>query len=165
MKRFGTDGIRGRWGSPELNADLARGLGSVLADQFSGPIPIVCDTRESGPEVLKALEEGLGSRGVDHGVLPTPALSAILAATSSEVGIAVTASHNPWFDNGLKVLGPDGGKLDVEQEAQIDAALEKGLSTARVRGRLERGQHGAELYLAAQRACLGTCTAAFGTLA
>ncbi|MEC7240789.1 MAG: phosphoglucosamine mutase, partial [Myxococcota bacterium] len=82
MKRFGTDGIRGRWGSPELNADLARGLGSVLADQFSGPIPIVCDTRESGPAVLKALEEGLGSRGVNHGVLPTPALSAILAATS-----------------------------------------------------------------------------------
>lgn len=132
----------------------------MLAQEFSGPIPIVRDTRESGPEVLRALEQGLGDRGVDHGVLPTPALSAILASTPSEVGIAVTASHNPWKDNGLKVLGRDGGKLSPEQEARIDAALDEVLAqgggAVQAKGAMKIGERGAEIYLEAQRACLGT---------
>ena len=156
MKRFGTDGIRGRWGSPELNSDIARGLAAVLAREFSGPIPVVRDTRASGPEVLQALEKGFGSRGVDYGVLPTPALSAILASTSAEVGIAVTASHNPWQDNGLKVLGRGGGKLTPDQEARIDAALDGGMESERAHGDLRLDHDGAEIYLSAQMACLGS---------
>ena len=154
MKRFGTDGIRGRWGSDELNSDIARALAAVLAQEFSGPIPIVRDTRASGPEVLAALAEGLGSRGIDYGVLPTPALSAILAATPAEVGIAVTASHNPWHDNGLKVLGGDGGKLSPDQEATIDLLLGEAFGADRSQEPLQKSESGAEIYLTAQQACL-----------
>ena len=135
MKRFGTDGIRGRWGSDALNADIVRGLGHVLRRQFGSPIPIVRDTRESGEEILRCLEQGLGSAGVDYGVLPTPALSAILRDGEGTAGIAITASHNPSEDNGLKVLGPGGGKLSPDVEAAIDEGMDAAMDSAPIEGR------------------------------
>ena len=155
MKRFGTDGIRGQWGSAALNPDIARALATVLMTEFEGPIPIVRDTRESGSAILKALEEGMGNRGVDYGILPTPALSAILAATGARVGIAITASHNPWQDNGLKVLGRGGFKLSPEEESVIDGALDGAIGCAQGQGSLCEGEGGAEMYLQAQCNAVG----------
>jgi phosphoglucosamine mutase len=162
MKRFGTDGIRGRWGAEVLNDSVASALGHLLRERFGGPIPIVRDTRESGAAILASLEKGLGRQGMDYGVMPTPALSAILRDQGGVAGIAVTASHNPWEDNGLKVLGPGGGKLPPEVEAEIDAALGAFLGVAPVGGALQKGE-GAEVYLAAQLRAVGDCSALAGT--
>jgi phosphoglucosamine mutase len=124
---FGTDGIRGRFPEPPLNPETARALGACLVARFGGPLPIVRDTRESGPALLAALVEGAGGAAVDLGVLPTPALSAALAAGPARVGVAVTASHNPWHDNGLKVAGEGGGKLTPDEEAAVEADLQRAL--------------------------------------
>ena len=81
LRYFGTDGIRGPWGSETLNPSIARGLARALRERFGSSVPIVRDTRESGMAILSALSTGLGADAVDHGVLPTPALSAILEFT------------------------------------------------------------------------------------
>ena len=107
-----------------MNPELACALGRVLRAKFEGPIAIVRDTRESGRQILQSLAAGIGSHAYDYGVMPTPALSVILQNTDAQVGVAITASHNPWQDNGLKVLGHDGGKLSVLKEADIDAAID-----------------------------------------
>jgi len=124
MGIFGTDGVRGRWGEPPLEPRLARSLGRALRDRAGGPVAIVRDTRESGPEILKAVLEGVGDVALDGGVLPTAGLSAILEAGLARYGIAITASHNPWHDNGLKVMGPGGGKLDDEAQSSLEQEVE-----------------------------------------
>lgn len=161
MKRFGTDGIRGRWGSETLNSKVAAALAHALRERFKGPIPIVRDTRESGDEILASLEQGLGRMGVDYGVMPTPALSAILRDGEGVAGIAITASHNPWQDNGLKVLGPGGGKLAPAVEQAIDIALVRSMDLSPVEGGLQKGQ-GEEIYLAAQLKAIGDASALSG---
>lgn len=121
MKMFGTDGIRGKWGEAPLDVSTLRGLGAALREFFGdGPIFFVRDTRESGPEMVESLAAGLGGEVIDLGVLPTPALSAILADGKGVGGLAITASHNPWQDNGVKVLLSSGRKPSVEQEARIE---------------------------------------------
>jgi len=87
-------------------------------------VALVRDTRSSGPEVLAALVEGLGDVAVDAGVVPTAGLSALLAAGHAEAGIAITASHNPHHDNGLKILGAAGGKLDDALQDALEAEIE-----------------------------------------
>jgi phosphoglucosamine mutase len=84
---------------------------------------MVRDTRASGPAVQAALVEGLGDIAVDAGVVPTAGLSAILAGGHADVGVAITASHNPFHDNGLKVLGADGGKLDDGEQAALEEEI------------------------------------------
>ncbi len=103
--------------------ETARALGVALLRELGGPVAVIRDTRESGQAVLSALLEGLGGEGIDYGVLPTPALSQLLASGAGAAGIAITASHNPWQDNGLKVLGPEGGKLSLAEEASLEASL------------------------------------------
>lgn len=156
MQYFGTDGIRGRWQDDVLNEATARRLGQALLERFGGPVALVRDTRESGQAITAALGDSLRGQGTDYGVLPTPALSVLLAQGVAAVGVAITASHNPWHDNGLKVLAPGGGKLAPALEAELDAAVAGGgvppYSSAGLPTRT--AGDGAERYLGALLACL-----------
>ncbi len=126
---FGTDGIRGRWGRSPLMPSVARGLGAAVRRRFgTDPVILARDTRHSGVEIRDALAAGLGGDVVDLGVLPTPGLSALLSERRGAAGIVITASHNPWQDNGLKVLGPDGFKLDLQTELELERDILEGTS-------------------------------------
>lgn len=135
---FGTDGIRGRYGSEDMSDDVARQLGAALF-QHLGPVrlAVVRDPRASGPALTHALAEGFGGRLIDFGVQPTAALSVILRRGLADFGVAVTASHNPAQDNGLKLLGRGGAKLTVSEERAIAARTD---APARS-GTLERGDY------------------------
>ncbi|MCB9897406.1 MAG: phosphoglucosamine mutase [Planctomycetes bacterium] len=129
---FGTDGIRGLAGEGPLAAPFLRRLGRALAEQAvteDGDAPIVLlarDTRESGPAISAALATGLaagGARAVDLGVVPTPALPMAMRARGAARGVVVSASHNPWTDNGVKVFGAGGLKLTDAQEHALEARV------------------------------------------
>jgi phosphoglucosamine mutase len=124
--RFGTDGIRGV-GITELTPSLALDIGRAAA-RISGGRSIIIgrDPRLSGPILEHALAAGAAAEGVDVvlvGVVPTPAL-AWIARREDAVGIMVTASHNPWPDNGVKVFGPGAVKLDDASQSRLEAILE-----------------------------------------
>jgi phosphoglucosamine mutase len=122
--RFGTDGIRGR-ASDEITTDLAYRLGRAVASVFSVPIFVGYDTRESSPVLAAAVLAGLadgGARGVNLGYFTTPGV-AVIAQQRGGAGVVVSASHNPYYDNGLKVLGVGGAKLDHATEAAVESAL------------------------------------------
>jgi phosphoglucosamine mutase len=121
---FGTDGIRGR-ASVEITNDLAYRLGSAVASVFTGYVFVGYDTRESSPQLAAAVLAGLrngGAIGVNLGYFTTPGV-AVIAQQRGGVGIVVSASHNPYYDNGLKVLGFGGGKLDYATEHAVSLAL------------------------------------------
>ncbi|MCU0259681.1 MAG: phosphoglucosamine mutase [Ilumatobacteraceae bacterium] len=124
--RFGTDGIRGV-ANVELTADLALRLGRAAARVLGdGPAVVGGDTRRSTPMIEAALVAGLASEGVEvHrlGVTPTPAV-AFHAARLGGFGAVVSASHNPFHDNGIKVFGRGGSKLSDDVEAAIAAGLD-----------------------------------------
>jgi phosphoglucosamine mutase len=124
---FGTDGIRGRTGSgniqPETILKLGWAAGMVLKDQNSNEVLIGKDTRVSGYMLESALESGLAAAGVNIGLLgpmPTPAVSYLTATFRCAAGIVISASHNPYYDNGIKFFGHDGKKLSNEIEQQIN---------------------------------------------
>jgi phosphoglucosamine mutase len=122
--RFGTDGIRGR-ASDEITVDLAYRLGRAVATVFSVPIFVGYDTRESSPSLAAAVLAGLrdgGALGVNLGYFTTPGV-AVIAQQRGGAGVVVSASHNPYYDNGLKVLGVGGAKLDHATEAAVESAL------------------------------------------
>jgi phosphoglucosamine mutase len=122
--QFGTDGIRGR-ASVEITNDLAYRLGSAVASVFTGYVFVGYDTRESSPQLAAAVLAGLrngGAIGVNLGYFTTPGV-AVIAQQRGGVGIVVSASHNPYYDNGLKVLGFGGGKLDYATEHAVSLAL------------------------------------------
>jgi len=125
--RFGTDGIRGV-ANVELTPELALALGQAIARTITAATFVVGrDTRRSGPMLQAALSAGLASEGadvVDAGVLPTPAL-AWLSATRDVPAVVISASHNPFADNGIKVFAAGGAKLSVEMEADIEDELER----------------------------------------
>ncbi len=150
MKRlFGTDGIRGIAGESPLDPPTVRRFGASLAAVLArslGRAPHVVlgrDTRESGPWLRDAVAAGLLSEGAavtDAGVITTPGLARTVAAGGFDAGVMISASHNPFEDNGLKVFGPDGAKLSDALEAEIEASiLDAGLPDPgpRVRGREE----------------------------
>jgi phosphoglucosamine mutase len=130
---FGTDGIRGKVGEPPITPEfvmrLGHAAGRVLA-QSAGHRPAVLigkDTRISGYLLEAALEAGLSSAGVDVrlcGPLPTPAVAYLTRALRLSAGIVISASHNPFEDNGIKFFSADGNKLPDETELRIEAALE-----------------------------------------
>ena len=126
MLRFGTDGVRGRAYDdllPEDVARLAQAAALVLAP--TGPVIIGRDTRDSSPDFAAALAAGFSAVGVsaiDMGVAPTPAV-AWAAKRARTPGAMVSASHNPWHDNGVKLFGPEGRKLDDEVQAAVESAL------------------------------------------
>lgn len=129
--KFGTDGVRGRVGV-DLNADDARRFGRVVGRTVAdgGSVVVGGDTRLSTPMLEAALIEGLvesSCRVIRLGVAPTP-MVAFHAARNDAVGVVVSASHNPYHDNGLKVFGVGGRKLSAAIEAEIEAELERSLT-------------------------------------
>ena len=124
---FGTDGVRGvanRDLTPELALAIGRALGGRLPR--GARVLIGRDTRRSGPMLEGALAAGLASAGADvglAGVLPTPAVAELVGASDAAAGAVISASHNPFPDNGIKLFGPDGFKLADAEEAAVEAAL------------------------------------------
>ena len=129
---FGTDGVRGRAGS-ELTEEMVKTLGLSAAPYLgSDQVVIGRDTRESSLSFEKALAEGFKAGGVEPlllGVAPTPAV-AHLAAIREVSGAMVSASHNPWWDNGIKLFSSRGYKLDDATQLQIETSWRKNLSTS-----------------------------------
>jgi phosphoglucosamine mutase len=142
---FGTDGVRGLAGV-QLTAELALRLGCAVTSltKVSRPqVLIVRDTRESGDMLQAALAAGISSAGGDvllGGVLPTPAAPLLLRRYGFDLAAVISASHNPYADNGLKFFAHDGFKLSDEQERAIEAALAQ-----RGDARSERGEASSEL--------------------
>ena len=125
--RFGTDGIRGRYPG-EMSEDVARRAGAAAATVFAeSTILVGRDTRQSGPALVRAFIDGAtaaGGRCTDLGVAPTPAV-AWLARLHSCAGAVVTASHNPWKDNGVKIFAPGGTKLTDAQQDAVQRLLDE----------------------------------------
>jgi phosphoglucosamine mutase len=127
-KLFGTDGVRGEAGT-FLTAELATSLGRAAVASLPGERPqvlIVRDTRESGPMLEAALAAGVAAGGGDAllgGVLPTPAAAVLVKRLGLDLAAVVSASHNPYRDNGIKFFSAAGTKLDDETEAKIEALL------------------------------------------
>ncbi len=123
--RFGTDGVRGV-ANVELNPELVLALGRAVARTIIAPTFLIGrDTRRSGPMLQAALSAGLASEGadvVDLGVLPTPAL-AWLSAVRDLPAVVISASHNPFADNGIKLFAAGGAKLSVETETAIEEEI------------------------------------------
>lgn len=131
-KYFGTDGIRGRVGdapiTPEFVMKLGFAAGKVFASQGKRKILIGKDTRISGYMFESALEAGLSAAGVDIGLLgpmPTPGIAYLTRTFHADAGIVISASHNPFYDNGIKFFSADGSKLDDETEDAIEELLDQ----------------------------------------
>ncbi|MCW3001652.1 MAG: glmM [Conexibacter sp.] len=127
---FGTDGVRGVAGEV-LTAELALALGRAVTTQSPAPRPrvlVIRDTRESGEMLEAALAAGITSAGGDvllGGVLPTPAAPLLLGRYAFDLAAVISASHNPFADNGIKFFGPDGFKLSDADEAAIELLLQE----------------------------------------
>ena len=131
-KYFGTDGIRGKVGQSPMTADFVMKLGwaagRVLAKQGRGKAVIGKDTRISGYMYESALEAGLSAAGIDcllTGPMPTPGIAYLTRTMNAQLGIVISASHNPYYDNGIKFFSAEGTKLSDEVEQAIEAELEK----------------------------------------
>ncbi len=141
-KYFGTDGIRGKVGtglmSPEKVLKLGWAVGRVLASHENGTsrsnrVVIGKDTRISGYMFESALEAGLSAAGVDVellGPMPTPGIAYLTRTLRASAGIVISASHNPYYDNGLKFFSPQGKKLDDELEHEIESVFESEMEIA-----------------------------------
>lgn len=124
--RFGTDGVRGPAGSWPITNEGAARIGGGTVAALGRTVFVGRDTRESGPELVAAVMAGVQAAGgiaVDAGVLPTAALSCLVKARGGAAAVMVTASHNPWEDNGLKVLRGDGRKPSPDDAAALEAAF------------------------------------------
>ena len=129
---FGTDGIRGRANQHPMTADIAMRLGLAAGRRFlkkggSNRVVIGKDTRRSGYMIENALSAGFLSVGMDvHflGPVPTPAVGMLTRSLRADMGVMISASHNPFEDNGIKLFGPDGYKLSDEVESEIEAAMD-----------------------------------------
>jgi len=134
-KLFGTDGVRGEAGT-FLTAELATALGRATTASLEAQRPqvlIVRDTRESGPMLEAALAAGVAAAGGDAllgGVLPTPAAAILVKRLGLDLAAVVSASHNPYRDNGIKFFSGQGTKLGDELEARIESLLEEAPAAA-----------------------------------
>ena len=139
-KYFGTDGIRGPVGEPPITPEFVMKLGwaagCILAGTGTGPVLIGKDTRISGYMFESALEAGLSAAGVDVcllGPMPTPAIAFLVQSTHAQAGIVISASHNPFHDNGIKFFSGDGRKLPDAIEYAIESELESPLKVVHSR--------------------------------
>jgi phosphoglucosamine mutase len=131
-KYFGTDGVRGRANSGAMTADMVLKIGMAAGNLYRRGnhrhrVVIGKDTRLSGYMIENALTSGLLAAGMDvflFGPVPTPAVSMLTRSMRADLGIMISASHNPYADNGIKIFGPDGFKLSDEQELEIEAMLD-----------------------------------------
>tara|TARA_B110001452_G_scaffold223168_1_gene196301 strand:+ start:88 stop:1419 length:1332 start_codon:yes stop_codon:yes gene_type:complete len=159
-KYFGTDGIRGAINSKNINGDMFFKFGLASGTYFKSQkkkkqtAVIAKDTRLSGYTLEPALVSGLASAGMHvytMGPLPTNGLAMLTKAMKANMGIMITASHNPHYDNGLKLFGPDGMKLSDKIEKKIenliDKKINKNLSNPEKLGRVKRLESGTKDYL------------------
>jgi phosphoglucosamine mutase len=146
-KYFGTDGIRGRVGEYPITPDFVLHLGWAVGKVFSrrgdgqNLILIGKDTRVSGYMFESALQAGLINAGVDVGLLgpmPTPAIAYLSQAFRAQAGIVISASHNPYYDNGIKLFTGKGEKLPDDIELEIEAELESEMVSAKRLGKARR---------------------------
>ena len=135
-KYFGTDGIRGKVGKSPMTAEFVLKLGwaagKVLAKRGHGKAVIGKDTRISGYMYESALEAGLSAAGIDcllTGPMPTPGIAYLTRTMNAHLGIVISASHNPYYDNGIKFFSSQGTKLSDEIEHAIEAELENDMVT------------------------------------
>jgi phosphoglucosamine mutase len=150
VKLFGTDGLRGRAGEfplDDLSLELVgREVGHrAAADPGKATVVVGGDTRESTPGIVTGLARGLGAAGarVAHaGVVPTPAVAELVLALSATAGISVSASHNPFEDNGIKIFGPDGRKWSDSDEAALEEKLLASRESDGATGRRSDGASG-----------------------
>lgn len=131
-KYFGTDGVRGKVGeeliNPEFVMRLGYAAGVVLASEGAKKVLIGKDTRISGYMLESALEAGFSAAGIDVlmlGPMPTPAIAYLTKTFRAEAGVVISASHNPYYDNGIKFFNKKGEKLTNELEARIEEVLEQ----------------------------------------
>lgn len=134
-KYFGTDGVRGKVGSFPITPDFAMKLGwaagTVLASTGTKEVLIGKDTRSSGYMLESAMEAGFSAAGVNValiGPMPTPAVAYLASTFRADAGVVISASHNPFYDNGIKFFSNSGTKLNDAQELEIEALLEKALN-------------------------------------
>jgi len=134
-KYFGTDGVRGLVGqypiSPEFVMRLGYAAGKVLASRGTNKVLIGKDTRISGYMLESALEAGFSAAGTDVvllGPMPTPGIAYLTKTFRAEAGVVISASHNPYYDNGIKFFSADGQKLPDDIEIAIEAELDKPMS-------------------------------------
>ena len=159
-KYFGTDGIRGRVNGSKINGDMFFKFGLAAGTYFKNQkklkqIAIIAkDTRLSGYTLEPALVSGLTSAGMHvftFGPLPTNGLAMLTKKMRANLGIMITASHNPYYDNGLKLFGPDGlklsDKIENKIEKLIDSNVSKNLSNPEILGRVKRLEDGTEKYI------------------
>ena len=159
-KYFGTDGIRGLVNSKNINGDMFFKFGLAAGTFFKNQKKnkqtaiIAKDTRLSGYTLEPALVSGLTSAGMHVytlGPLPTNGLAMLTKTMKANMGIMITASHNPYYDNGLKLFGPDGLKLSDKIERKIEGLIEnkidKKLTKAKTLGRVKRLEDGNDQYI------------------
>ncbi|MFG6079257.1 phosphoglucosamine mutase [Paracoccus litorisediminis] len=157
-KLFGTDGVRGRANSYPMTAEMALRLGAAAGRYFRRKgedhhrVVIGKDTRLSGYMLENALTAGLTSTGMNVlllGPVPTPAVGFLTRSMRADVGIMISASHNPAADNGIKFFGPDGFKLSDEAEAEIEAIVAGDIAPAQPQniGRAKRIDDGRGRYV------------------
>ncbi len=154
---FGTDGIRGRTNQSPMTAEMAMRVGMAAGRHFlrghhRHRVVIGKDTRLSGYMIENALVAGFTSVGMDvvqFGPIPTPAVAMLAASMRADLGVMISASHNPYFDNGIKLFGPDGYKLSDADEARIEALIEEGAPLAEPAqiGRARRVEDGRGRYI------------------
>jgi len=162
---FGTDGIRGVANEPPMTPELALKLGravTYVAGRGKRHVPRIVvgkDTRLSGYMIETALASGIcsmGGRVILCGPVPTPAVAHLAVSMRADAGIVISASHNPYDDNGIKVFGGDGFKLADEAEAEIEALLEEGAlpvrKTGKAIGRAEKLEDARGRYVAFAKA-------------
>lgn len=133
---FGTDGIRGRANTAPMTVEIAQKLGQAAGLYFRRrqnrhTVLLGKDTRLSGYMIECALVSGFLSAGMDVtlvGPLPTPAIAFLTRSLRADLGVMISASHNPFTDNGIKLFGPDGFKLSDKAESEIEAMMKKNLS-------------------------------------
>jgi phosphoglucosamine mutase len=159
-KYFGTDGIRGLVNSKIINGDMFFKFGLAAGTFFKNQKKnkqtaiIAKDTRLSGYTLEPALVSGLASAGMHVytlGPLPTNGLAMLTRSMKANMGIMITASHNPYYDNGLKLFGPDGlklsDKIEKKIESLIDMNIDNQLAKPRALGRVKRLENGNEKYI------------------
>jgi phosphoglucosamine mutase len=132
-KLFGTDGIRAVAGVAPLDKQTVYAVGIALAAKLGANASVVMgmDTRESGPWIAATLAAGLregGAEVANAGILTTPAIAFLARKHGFSAGVVISASHNPWQDNGIKIFGGDGYKLPDEVELEIEAEIERVLA-------------------------------------
>jgi phosphoglucosamine mutase len=156
---FGTDGVRGPYGGPIINEAFAERLGLAVAQWMKGrgKVLIGRDTRASGISLERAMARGLAAGGAEPwslGVVPTPAVARAVVNDKAELGIVITASHNPAADNGIKFFGSCGVKLTDEDELAIERALEAVTSFSGTEARLAESRGAAADYMAVAKGLL-----------